>query len=312
MREFDKTKYLDLNDSLARLQEKRSIITAMRPLPQMALNRLREDLSIEWTYNSNAIEGNTLSLNETRIVLQDGITIGGKSIREHFEVINHQKAIDYLTETVHVDYELRPIDLLNIHSLVMKNVDDDYAGRIRNGMVRISGANFTPPAPSKVSDYLDELIEYVIQNPDKLDAILLATVFHHRLVWIHPFFDGNGRTARLAMNLLLMKDGYPPAIILKNDRKKYYNALNMANKGDYQKLALMMIQASERSLNFYLNLSPEYYEDFQPLSNIAMDPEVPYGMEYLSLMARKGMINAFKEGRVWYTSKAEILRYIKK
>jgi Fic family protein len=176
--------------------------------------------------------------------------------------------------------------------------------------VRIQGANFVPPNARKVPDLFDELIEFVSKTPLDLNAIELATVFHHKFVWIHPFFDGNGRTVRLAMNLILMNAGFPPAIILKNDRNKYYAALNMANNGNYSKLMLLMCQALERSLNIYLNALPGSDTDFREISNIAQEPEIPYGQEYISLLARKGKIDAYKEGRNWLTTKEAVLNYI--
>jgi len=299
-----------LESSIERLFEKRSRIQKGRPLPSASVNRIRDDFAMEWTYNSNSIEGNTLSLRETIMVLKDGITIGGKSLREHFEAINHEKAIDYLYSIVNSKYVLRSIDILNLHGLVMKNIEDEFAGRIRNGAVRIVGANFTPPNASRVSDLLDELIEYINTNPQGLNDVLLATVFHHKLVWIHPFFDGNGRTVRLAMNLLLIRTGFPPAIILKNDRKKYYDALNTANKGDYSKLALLMIQALERSLNIYINAIPGNDETYELISNIVSEDQAPYGQEYISLLARQGKIDAYKEGRNWLTTRKAVEAYI--
>jgi Fic family protein len=283
-----------------------------RPISFGVLEKLKEDLALEWTYNSNSIEGNSLTLAETRVVISDGMTIGGKSIREHFEALNHKKAIEYLETLIKPNYNLRAIDILNIHSLVLKNIDDNYAGRLRDGMVRIIGANFTPPSPNKVSDLLDELIEFVNINHAKYTAPVLATIFHHQFVWIHPFFDGNGRTVRLAMNLLLMKEGYPPAIILKNDRKKYYEALNQANNGKYDKLTLLMLQAIERSLNIYINVLPKNYVEYEPISNIVAEPDIPYGFEYISLLARTGKINAFKEGRNWVTSKKDVMEHFSK
>jgi Fic family protein len=302
---------LELQPLLDRIQENQVIIAAARPLPITALARIKHDIGLEWTYNSNSIEGNSLTLAETKIVLEEGMTIGGKSLREHFEAINHDKAIHYLEEIVSHEYELRSVDLLKLHELVMKNIDDEFGGRIRNGLVRIIGANFTPPAPPKVSDLLTELIEDINLNRPGLNIGVLATIFHHRFVWIHPFFDGNGRTGRLAMNLLLMKHGYPPAIILKNDRKKYYSALNLANKGDYTKLGLLVLQAIERSQNIYKNILPKSYAEFESIAKVVEDPEVPYGLEYVSLLARTGKINAHKEGRNWVTTKEAILDYIK-
>lgn len=301
----------ELKPILQRVSEKKLVLDCHRPLPSSAWNRLREQLALEWTFHSNSIEGNTLSLSETRIVIEDGLTIGGKTLKEHFEVTNHHKAIDYLAELASSKESFRPVDLLKLHELVMKNVDDQFAGRLRNGMVRIIGANFTPPAPNALSELLDECFEYIHSNPQDLNVLELATVFHHRLVWIHPFFDGNGRTSRLAMNLLLMRSGYPPAVILKNDRQKYFNALNAANKGNYRKICLLLLQAAERSLNIFLNVLPDYCQEYRPVSDIAEEEGVPYSGGYLSLLARNGLINAHKEGRNWVTSRKAVLDYSK-
>jgi Fic family protein len=300
----------EFQSTFERLYKKKQDLQASRPLPNIALNKIRESLSIEWTYNSNSIEGNSLTLRETQMVLQEGITVKGKSLREHFETHNHDKAIDYLFSIINNDYVLRSIDILSLHGLVLRSIEDDFAGRLRNGGVRIIGANFVPPNANKVSDYLDELIDFVNTNPLELNDIELAAIFHHKLVWIHPFFDGNGRTVRLSMNLLLMRCGFPPAIILKNDRKKYYEALNQANNGNYQKLMLLMCQALERSLNIYLNAMPDNDNDFQKISDIVSEPSSPYGQEYVSLLARTGKIDAYKEGRNWYTTKEAIEDYI--
>jgi Fic family protein len=300
----------EFEQTFERLFEKKTILNKFRPLPSIAVSKIQEALTIEWTYNSNSIEGNTLNLRETQMVLQEGITIKGKSLREHFEAKNHEKAIDYLYQIVSDDYTLRSIDILSLHGLVLRSIEDDFAGRLRNGGVRISGANFVPPNANKVSDLLDELIDFVNTNPLGLNDIELATVFHHKLVYIHPFFDGNGRTVRLVMNLLLMRVGFPPAIILKNDRKKYYDALNQANNGNYQKLTLLMCQALERTLNIYLNAMPNNDNDYQEISNIVAEPSSPYGQEYVSLLARQGKIDAYKEGRNWFTSKKAIQDYI--
>ena len=301
----------EFQSTFERLYDKLAVLNLNRPLPYTAITKIKESLSIEWTYNSNSIEGNTLSLRETQMVLQDGITVKGKSLREHFEAINHEHAINYLYQIINDDYVLRSIDILSLHGLVLRTIEDDFAGRIRNAGVRITGANFVPPNANKVSDLLDELIQFVNENPLQLNDIELATIFHHKLVWIHPFFDGNGRTVRLAMNLLLMRRGFPPAIILKNDRKKYYDALNQANNGNYQKLTLLMCQALERTVNIYLTSIPsDDDEDYQSIANIVSEPNTPYSQEYVSLLARQGKIDAYKEGRNWVTTKKAINDYI--
>jgi Fic family protein len=300
----------EFQTTFERLYEKKQVLQTSRPLPNIALHKIRESLSIEWTYNSNSIEGNTMSLRETQMVIQEGITIKGKSLREHFETHNHDKAIDYLYSIVDDDYNLRSIDILSLHGLVLRSIEDDFAGRIRNGGVRITGANFTPPNANKVPDLLGELIDFINTNPLQLNDIELATVFHHKLVWIHPFFDGNGRTVRLAMNLLLMRSGFPPAIILKNDRKKYYEALNQANGGNYQKLTLLMCQSLERTLNIYINALPGNDKEYVAISNLVQEPNMPYGQEYISLLARTGKIDAYKEGRNWLTTREAVEDYM--
>jgi len=300
----------EIHDIRRRIESKKQALDAARPIPAHVLDRLRDDFAVEWTYNSNSIEGNTLSLAETKMVLEDGITVGGKSLREHFEVVNHQKAISFLEGLLDKANTIEVIDVLSLHRLVLANIMDDYAGRYRPGMVRIVGANFVPPNARRVPELIEELLTYVNTNPDGYDLITLATLFHHRFVWVHPFNDGNGRTVRLAFNLLLMRAGYPPAVILSTDRKKYIAALNAANKGNYQKLLLLMYQAVERSLNIYISSIGGDYEDYELTSTIASDPEIPYGQEYLSLLARKGRIDAYKEGKSWLTTKAAVQSYM--
>ena len=307
---IDTTYRPEFQSTFERLYDKLAVLKQSRPLPSIALRKIKEALTIEWTYNSNSIEGNTLTLRETQLVLQEGITIKGKSLREHFEAKNHEKAIDSLYLLVNEKYTLRSLDILSLHAMVLQMIEDEFAGRLRNGGVRISGANFVPPNASKVSQLIDELIDFVNKNPLGLNDIELATVFHHKLVWIHPFFDGNGRTVRLVMNLLLMRKGFPPAIILKNDRKKYYEALNQANQGNYQKLLLLMCQAVERTLNIYLSSLPDNDYEFQEISNIVSEPDATYSQEYISLLARQGKIDAHKEGRNWFTSKKAIQDYM--
>ncbi|WP_026451404.1 Fic family protein [Aequorivita capsosiphonis] len=311
MWKIDLTYREQLQPSFDRLFEKRDALQKHRPLSGVALTKIKETLAIEWTYNSNSIEGNTLSLRETQMILQEGVTISGKSLREHFEAVNHQTALKYLYELVSKDRSISGKDILSLHALVLRNIEDEFAGRLRNAGVRIAGANFTPPNAMKVSSLVDELVAFVNENPLGLNIIVLATVFHHKFVWIHPFFDGNGRTVRLVMNLLLMKEGFPPAIILKNDRAKYYASLNSANKGNYQKLTLLMSQALERTLNIYLSAIPGNDAEYTEISNLVKEADLPYSQEYISLLARQGKIDAHKEGRNWFTTKEAVEEYVK-
>jgi Fic family protein len=296
---------------LKRISQKKKRLAELRPLPQAVLKRLKSELSIEWTYNSNAIEGNTLSLKETRMVLEHGITIKGKNLREHFEVKNHEKAIFYVESLAKPKYKLSENDIFDIHQLVLENIESEFAGRYRNGQVRILGANFIPPNYLKISKLIKELIKSTNSNPDKLNIVELISRFHHQFVWIHPFFDGNGRTARLLMNLLFMKYGFPPAIILKNNREQYYRALNLANNGNYNSFILLIAQALERTLDLYLESSGILGKDeYVPLSILAK--KFPYSQEYLSLLARTGKIDAHKRARNWLATETSIKNYLEK
>ncbi len=295
---------------LSRLDAKKERLDQLRPFPTAVVNNISESLDIEWIHSSNSIEGNTLTLKETQMVIQDGITVSGKTLREHFEAVNHKDAIEYIEQIVTPGYTLRERDVLNVHELIMDKIDKEFAGRLRNAGVRISGVQFLPPNARKVPDLLEELIDWVTKSQD-IHPLVLAAIFHHRFVYIHPFFDGNGRTVRLLFNLLLMKEGYPPGIILASDRKRYYKALNDADQRSLDKLLELTIQAITRSTDIYLNNLEDIAGDFAPISDIVKEPSIPYGQEYVSLLARKGKIDAYKEGRVWFTSKDAIKKYLK-
>ncbi len=294
-------------DIRQRIAEKKAVLAKLRPLPRAALERLRQELSVEWTYNSNAIEGNTVSLRETRLVIEQGLTISGKTLREHFEINNHQRAIAFVESIAKRRTAITEAELLEIHRLVLDNIETEFAGRYRTGRVRILGANFVPPNHLKVRDLVRDLLSETAGS--EADIVTLAARFHHRLVWIHPFYDGNGRTARLLMNLLLMRNGLPPAIILVNDRKKYYRALDAANNGNLKPFELLVAQAIERSLDIYLDAAGHNGpDDYVPLSQLA--EKFPYSQEYLSLLARRGLIDAYKRSRNWVATERSVLDYI--
>jgi Fic family protein len=299
-----------LEETLARIDIKKSKLDELRPIPAYVLNNIKESLYIEWTYNSNSIEGNTLTLLETKMVLENGMTIHGKSLREHFEALNHQEAIEYIEKLVSAQSMLSATDIMDIHSLVLQKIEKEYAGRYRTFGVRVQGASFLPPNALKVSQLMDELLDWLNNEDVELHPLIKATIYHHRFVWIHPFIDGNGRTVRLTFNLNLMRDGFPPVIILRNDRKKYYDALNKADLGDYSKLVLLVLQAAERSLDIYISSLDNTLDAYLPISTIVSEAIVPYGQEYISLLARKGKIDAFKEGKDWLTTKVAVEEYM--
>lgn len=214
-----------------RIDELKSELDGQRPLPPAAVKNLREVNRVEWTYNSNAIEGNTLSLIETKVVLEEGLTIGGKKLQEHLEVINHAEAIDFVEEQVQKDALLDEQTVKMIHYLVLKTIDNENAGTYRSINFRISGSNHQPPHFLQVPHEMKELMDWYGQFKDQLHPVELAALFHFKFVYIHPFADGNGRTARLLMNLILMSYGFPPAIVkAENDlRLRYYETLEKAS-----------------------------------------------------------------------------------
>lgn len=295
----------DIHDRIVR---KKKELDALRHLPKSVLERLRNQFAIELAYNSNAIEGNTLTLRETKLVIEEGITIKGKTLREHFEAINHQKAFNFLEGIVRDRTKITEQVIKNIHKIIMTRIDDKYAGRYRDINVRILGAIKSPPRFEKIPQMMKEYVRYVNENPDKLNSIELAAIIHYRLVEIHPFTDGNGRCARLLMNLFLMGHGYPITMVLKVDRKKYYERLKEADKGNIKPFVDFIGRNVERSLDLYLDAFKKGSE-FVTLAEASKD--FPYSQEYLSLLARRGRIEAVKLGRNWFIKKEAIRKYIK-
>jgi Fic family protein len=300
---------------LARIENKKVQLDRLRPLPGPAVARLRDQILVEWIYNSNAIEGSTITLQETRLILETGLTIGGKSLREHFEVINHRDAIDYVENLVESPEPITPFHVRQIHKLVLSRVDDENAGRYRETQVRIAGAAFTPPESWQVPNLMTEWGEWLASEEADSHPVALAALAHHRLVAIHPFIDGNGRTARLVMNLILMRAGYPPTVIQRINRRQYYRVLEQADAGKLAALVNFLGRAVERSLNLYLEActpvtAPPRLEDEWISLREAADG-TPYSQEYLSLLARSGRIEAAKRGRVWFTTRTAVEEYRK-
>lgn len=294
-----------------RLDEKLAKLNALRPLNPAQVGKLREQLEIEMTYNSNAIEGNSLTLRETYLVLQEGMTIKGKPLKDHLEAKDHKEALDFLYELVsRSSHTLSEHLIRQLHQLVVRETDTECAGRYRTGSVIIGGADHTPPDATDVPRQMEELIRWLKKNEKSVHPVELAALLHHKIVFVHPFFDGNGRTARLVMNVFLMRKGFPLAIILKNDRKKYYRVLEKADKGGEAPLVLFIAQAVERSLDLYLRTFSKI-ETGKLLTLAEASRGTSYGSKYLNLLARTGRLDAFKRGRVWYTTKEAIERYRK-
>ena len=296
-----------------RLDEKLSLLNSYRPLPEAAVRKLREQFGIEMTYNSNAIEGNSLTLKETFLVINEGLTIKGKPLRDHLEAKSHTEALEYLYELVdkgrRSTFSERLIRELN--QIVVRDIDKEWAGRYRNSNVIIGGADHTPPEAVVVPQLMQELIDWVRQNRKALHSVELAAVLHHRLVNIHPFFDGNGRTARLVMNVVLMQAGFPLAVVLKNDRKRYYRTLGEADRENYAPFVRFIAQAVQRSLDIYLKvLTPTRKKKEHFISLAELSKGSSFTDKYLNLLARSGRLEAHKEGRNWLSSKEALKRYL--
>lgn len=239
--------YFDEVDSL------KKELDSKRPISKETLKSLRESINLEWTYNSNGIEGNTLTLRETQVVLE-GITVGGKSIKEHLEAINHEKAIVYLDDLVKDKNPITEWNIKNIHQLILKDIDDENAGKYRKENVTIKGAVHIPTDYIKIPELMERLI-LTYETWNEYHPIIQAALLHGELVKIHPFVDGNGRTSRLLMNLDLMNSGYNPVIIKKESRLKYYEALDKAHTtGNYTDFVKLVTELEVEMLKKYLEL----------------------------------------------------------
>ena len=296
---------------LSSIEGKKRELDKYRPLNASISRKLQEQLALEWTYNSNAIEGNTLSLHETEVVLNQGITIGGKSVNEHLEAINHKDGIEFIQKIIQQKEELNESVIRECHRIILKGIDDLEAGAYRRTNVRIVGARLIPPQAIKVKNQMNELLAWYYENKHTLPAALLAARFHYKFVCIHPFIDGNGRVARLIMNLLLMANGYPPAVILRVDRKKYYHVLNEANTGNEEPFENFIGKSIERTLIIYLNsIQPNTNEKQGFISLKEAAHYCDYSQEYLSLLARKGKLSAIKLNKEWVTTREALEEYI--
>ena len=235
------------------IDEKKAQLEKLRPFPQNTLKSLQEKIALEWTYHSNSIEGNTLTLKETKVVLE-GMTIGGKSLKEHLEAINHKKAIQYLNELVTEQENLSEWQIKQIHALVLKKIDQANAGLYRKENVLISGAKHTPPDYIHVPDEMKNLLTRYQEEWKDLHPLERASLLHIEFVKIHPFVDGNGRTSRLLQNFELMKEGFPPIVIKKEKRLEYYEALDKAHTlGEIEDFIKLSAECLNESLDLYLN-----------------------------------------------------------
>jgi len=240
----------------ARLDEKKARLDVHRPLPPAILEKLAEYFRVDWTYNSNAIEGSSVTLAETRAILLDGVTVDGKPMREHLEVINHSHAIDFVEALVNKSEPINEMTIREIHALVLRVINDENAGSYRRGNVRIAGSQVVLPDVSQVAPLMYDFSKWIADEARFLHPVEQAALAHYKLVRNHPFIDGNGRTARLLMNLILMRAGFPVAVIEMENRAKYYEAIHQADTGNTDAFIEIVANAVERSLDIYLDAIP--------------------------------------------------------
>lgn len=314
------TQYAELPSHIQkRITEKKQKLTSMGSLSPQKIKKIRERMQVDFVYNSNKIEGSTLSRGETELVLR-GITIGkknipdalrGKDLGDILVAQNHSGAID-LIKKIAFDklYKVTESDIKKIHGVVMKGVIAS-AGQYRNHDLEVKGAGFTPPPFYDIQKHMKELLNTINSNPDELRPIELAAQIHYDFAWIHPFADGNGRMSRLLLNLILVRNGYPFVVIKSVDKPQYLRALReMDISGNFNPFLIYVSRCVEQTLDLYLmSEKPSKKEEFLSLANLAKG--TPYSAEYLSLLARKGRIDAIKEGKTWKSTKKIIDTYVK-
>lgn len=270
----------NLQVTLQNITDKKKKLQKLRPLSADHLKNLAEWFKVELTYNSNAIEGNTLNRRETALVIEKGVTVKGKTLTEHLEATNHAEAIDYVKDlaanTKRVD--LIKQDVMNIHKLILQKIDDENAGKYRAIPVAIAGSDVELPDPLKVPELMDEFFVW-LRSKSNAHPVIIAADAHYKLVRIHPFVDGNGRTARLLMNLLLMQANYPVTVIGNDKREDYINALEKAHTtNDLSDFYSLVIKAVDSSLDVYLgNKKPRGVKEERLLKigELARSSDVP-------------------------------------
>lgn len=241
------------------LSFKHQQLAKLRPLSPESVASLAAAWDVRMVYESNSIEGNSLTLRETEIVLSKGVTVSGKPLKDHMEAVNLMQAWERVKELAQPDASLTENNLLDLHRIVLTRVEDNFAGSYRTSAVRIAGANFIPPNPIKVPDLMTELFTGLSTIADPVER---AAKLHHGIAHIHPFADGNGRAARLAMNFILLAAGYPPISIPTELRQAYYRALEAADSGDFSAWQDFLITQLDHELDLWLEALEETEERF--------------------------------------------------
>lgn len=310
-----------MDNKLKLLDIKKQKLDSFRPLPKELVRNLEEWFDVELTYTSNAIEGSTLSRAETALVVEKGITVRGKSLKEHLEAKNHVEALEYIKTLISGRRaDITESTIREINRIVLDKIEGYNGGIFRTQYARIRGSTTVLPNPVKLPQLMEQFIAW-LQGENSDHIIKIAADAHYKLVSIHPFEDGNGRTSRLLMNLLLIQNGYPPAIIRKEDMVSYFNSLEKAQTGgELTQFYNLIYEAVDRSLDIYLealeperesklNLSNEqrFYTTLEIAKLLQVDPES------VRRYVRSKKLRAVKlGGKFIRIEKADLDRFIEK
>lgn len=313
-------KYASLPDFIHdRILEKKRKLGSIGKLDSDKIKRIEERMQVDFVYNSNKIEGSTLSRGETELILR-GMTVGKKSIPEALAgkelghilaAQNHPSAIEIVKKIAfNKTYKITEDDIKNLHKMAMDRIIATAGSYKEHDDLAVRGAGFTPPPFYEIPKQMKELVHLINNNPDELRPIEHAAQVHYDFVWIHPFEDGNGRIARLLMNLLLVRNYYPFTVIKQVEKPKYLRTLKeMDTKGNFESFLIFVARSVEQTLDTYLAaLESKGKSKFLPLSILAKG--TPHSADYWSLLARKGRIDAIKEGKTWKTTSQVINAYL--
>lgn len=223
MKQYISPKLLQIAEQL------RDKVIALRPFPEETLKSLKEYYRIGLTYSSNALEGNSLTESETKVVIEDGLTIEGKPLRDMYEAVGHAHAYDYI-HTLSINKPLEEADILELHRLFYEKIDSEKAGHYRTMPVFISGSKYAVSPPARIESDMKKFVKWFNDNEHKLPTPEFAALAHQKFVFIHPFIDGNGRVARLILNLALIRGEYTIALIPAILRHEYVQSLEMSHK----------------------------------------------------------------------------------
>lgn len=249
-----------MKNNIYDIKKLKDYLNIKRPIPKTVLEKIYKNIKTEYVYNSNAIEGNSLTLKETEVVLEYGLTVKGKPLKDHIEAKNQAYALDFLKEEVKNGKEITKQLIKEFHQIIIGDIDREIAGKFRTYPVEIRASETKTSNFFHIEEDLEELIKWY--NSEKRDLIEKVAIFHANFEKIHPFGDGNGRTGRLLMNLELMKNGYPVTIIKNEDRLSYYEALEKAQtKNDYGDIINFVHENVKRSIIRNLEMLEDNWEE---------------------------------------------------